>query len=39
MRSGYPDVEIVKVADEYPVTMIMVSENGDTPSELGKARK
>ena len=37
MRSGYPDVEIVKVADEYPVTMIMVSENGDTPSELGKA--
>jgi len=37
MRSGYPDVEIVKVADEYPVTMIMVSANGDTPSELGKA--
>jgi nucleotide-binding universal stress UspA family protein len=37
MRSGYPDVEIVKVADEYPVTMIMVSESGDTPSELGKA--
>ncbi|MFZ2198538.1 MAG: universal stress protein [Thermodesulfovibrionales bacterium] len=37
IRSGYPDVEIVKVADEYPVTMIMVSENGDTPSELGKA--
>jgi len=37
MRSGYPDVEIVKVADEYPVTMIIVSESGDTPSELGKA--
>ncbi len=37
MRSGYPDVEIVKIADEYPVTMIMVSESGDTPSELGKA--
>ena len=37
MRSGYPDLEIVKVADEYPVTMIIVSESGDTPSELGKA--
>ena len=37
MRSGYPDVEIIKVADEYPVTMIIVSESGDTPSELGKA--
>jgi len=37
MRSGYPDVEIVKIADEYPVTMIMVSESGDTPSELAKA--
>ena len=37
MRSGYPDVEIVKVADEYPVTMIIVSESSDTPSELGKA--
>ncbi len=37
MRSGYPDEEIVKVADEYPVAMIIVPESGDTPSELGKA--
>jgi len=37
MRSGYPDEEIIKVADEYPVTMIIVPESGDTPSELGKA--
>ena len=37
VRAGYPDVEIVKVADEYPVAMIIVSESGDTPSELGKA--
>lgn len=37
VRSGYPDVEIVKVADEYPVTMIMVSASADVPSELGKA--
>jgi nucleotide-binding universal stress UspA family protein len=37
MRSGYPDEEIVKVTDEYPVAMIIISESGDTPSELGKA--
>jgi nucleotide-binding universal stress UspA family protein len=37
MRSGYPDEEIVKVANEFPVAMIIVSESGDTPSELGKA--
>jgi len=37
MRSGYPDEEIVKVADEYPVTMIIVPESSDTPSELAKA--
>ena len=37
MRSGYPDEEIVKVTDEYPITMIIVPESGDTPSELGKA--
>lgn len=37
MRSGYPDEEIVKVADAYPVAMIIVPESGDTPSELAKA--
>jgi nucleotide-binding universal stress UspA family protein len=37
MRSGYPDEEIIKIAEEYPVTMIIVPESGDTPSELGKA--
>jgi nucleotide-binding universal stress UspA family protein len=37
LRSGYPDEEIAKVADEYPVAMIIVPESGDTPSELGKA--
>jgi nucleotide-binding universal stress UspA family protein len=37
MRSGYPDEEIIKIADEYPVAMIIVPESGDTPSELGKA--
>ena len=37
VRAGYPDEEIVKVADEYPITMIIVPESGDIPSELGKA--
>ena len=37
MRSGYPDEEIIKIADEYPVTMIIVPGSGDTPSELAKA--
>jgi nucleotide-binding universal stress UspA family protein len=37
MRSGYPDEEIIKIAEEYPVAMIIVPESGDTPSELGKA--
>jgi nucleotide-binding universal stress UspA family protein len=36
-RSGYPDEEIARVAEEYPITMIIVPEGGDTPSELGKA--
>ncbi len=37
MRSGYPDEEIVKVSDEYPVSMIIMPEEGNTPSELSKA--
>jgi nucleotide-binding universal stress UspA family protein len=37
IRSGYPDEEIAKVAEEYPISMIVIPEGGDTPSELGKA--
>jgi nucleotide-binding universal stress UspA family protein len=37
IRSGYPDEEILRVANEYPVTMIVIPESGETPSELGKA--
>ncbi len=37
VRSGYPDEEILRVADEYPVTMIYIAETADKPSELVKA--
>jgi nucleotide-binding universal stress UspA family protein len=37
IRSGYPDEEIVKVADEYPVSMIIMPAEGNEPSELSKA--
>ncbi len=37
VRSGYPDEEILRVADEYPVTMIFIAETGERPSELVKA--
>ncbi len=37
LRSGYPDEEIMKAADEYPVSLIIIPEGGNTPSELGKA--
>lgn len=37
MRRGYPDEEIVKVAEEYPVSMIIMPTGGDKPSELSKA--
>ncbi len=37
IRSGYPDEEIVRVANEYAVTMIIIPESAETPSELGKA--
>lgn len=37
MRSGYPDEEIVKVASEYPVAMIIFLTEGHKPSELSKA--
>jgi nucleotide-binding universal stress UspA family protein len=35
--SGYPDEEIVRVAEEYAVSMIIIPSGGDTPSELSKA--
>lgn len=37
IRSGYPDEEIAKVAEEYHISMIVIPEGGDTPSELVKA--
>ena len=37
MSSGYPDEEMLKAAEEYTVSMILVPDGGDTPSELNKA--
>jgi len=37
IRRGYPDEEILKVAGENPVMMIVIPASGDAPSELGKA--
>ncbi len=37
IRSGYPDEEILKAADEYAVSLIMLPAGGKTPSELAKA--
>lgn len=37
LRSGYPDEEILKTADEYAVSLIMLPAGGKTPSELTKA--
>jgi len=37
LRSGYPDEEILKVADEYAVSLILLPAGGKTPSELTKA--
>ncbi len=37
MRAGYPDEDILKAADEYSVSMIILSTGGTTPSELSKA--
>ena len=36
-RSGYPDEEIQKGADEYEVSLIMLPAEGKMPSELTKA--
>jgi nucleotide-binding universal stress UspA family protein len=37
LRPGYPDEEILKAADEYAVSLIMLPSGGTTPSELSKA--
>jgi len=37
IRSGYPDEEILKAADEFSVSLIMLPAGGKTPSELAKA--
>jgi nucleotide-binding universal stress UspA family protein len=37
LRSGYPDEEILKAADENAVSLIMLPAGGKTPSELTKA--
>jgi nucleotide-binding universal stress UspA family protein len=37
IRAGYPDEEILKAADEYAVSLIMLPAGGKTPSELAKA--
>ncbi len=37
VRKGYPDQEIVKVATEYTVSMIIMPAGGNEPSELSKA--
>jgi nucleotide-binding universal stress UspA family protein len=37
IKSGYPDEEIQKAAEEYSVSLIMLPAGGKTPSELTKA--
>jgi len=37
IHSGYPDEEILRVADQYPVSMIIMPTGGNVPSELSKA--
>lgn len=37
VRAGYPDEEILKAADEFGVSLIMLPSGGKTPSELTKA--
>ena len=37
LRSGYPDEEILKAAEEFAVSLIMLPMGGKTPSELTKA--
>ena len=35
--AGYPDEEILKAAEEFAVSLIMLPTGGKTPSELTKA--
>jgi hypothetical protein len=37
LREGYPDEEILKAADEFSVSQIILPSGGTTPSELAKA--
>jgi len=37
LRSGYPDEELLKIADEYGIAMIIIPEAGGSPSEVSKA--
>jgi nucleotide-binding universal stress UspA family protein len=37
IRSGYPDEEILKAAEEFAASLIMLPAGGQTPSELAKA--
>jgi nucleotide-binding universal stress UspA family protein len=37
MCSGYPDEEILKAAEKYTASLIMLPSGGKTPSELAKA--
>jgi nucleotide-binding universal stress UspA family protein len=37
IRSGYPDEEILKAAEEHNASLIMLPAGGITPSELSKA--
>lgn len=37
IRSGYPDIEIMKAAEEYSASMIIMPAGADEPSEMKKA--
>jgi nucleotide-binding universal stress UspA family protein len=37
IRAGYPDEEILKVAEEYAVSLILLPAEGNMPSEVTKA--
>lgn len=37
IRSGYPDEEIMKAADEFSASLVILPSGGNTPSELRKA--
>ncbi len=37
IRSGYPDEEIIRVADSHPLSMIILPAEANEPSELSKA--